>query len=339
MKRKRIGTSDVTSSPLILGTHAIGGGEAWGNSDRDEAIHTVKRAGELGINTIDLAPMYGYGECERLVGKAVKGNRENFVLITKCGLQLTPEGSLHGVTDGRNIYRNLSPKAIRKQLEQSLRNLDTDYVDIYLTHWQSKPCDGIPVADTMGELCRLKEEGKILAIGLSNASPQDIIEYSKYGRIDVVQNRYSILYRNAETDIFPLCEQYNLSYMAYSSMEMGLLTGKISMDYQVPEGHFRNRIRWFEPTRRRMLNNMLQSWRPLCEKYNCSIGNLTIALTLSQRPYILPLCGARKVFQVEENARGGMLVLEPEDLERLNRDVDSLLKEESSLAPDPKYRF
>ena len=160
MKRKRIGTSDVTSSPLILGTHAIGGGEAWGNSDRDEAIHNVKRAGELGINTIDLAPMYGYGECERLVGKAVKGNRENFVLITKCGLQLTPEGSLHGVTDGRNIYRNLSPKAIRKQLEQSLRNLDTDYVDIYLTHWQSKPCDGIPVADTMGELCRLKEEGK-----------------------------------------------------------------------------------------------------------------------------------------------------------------------------------
>lgn len=339
MKQKRIGTSQVLASPLILGTHAIGGGQAWGNSDRAEAIRTVQRAGELGINTIDLAPMYGYGECERVVGEAIRGQRGKYVLITKCGLQLEPEGSLHGTTDGRNIYRNLSPKAIRRQLEQSLLNMGTDYVDIYLTHWQSDPGYDVPVADTMGELCRMKEEGKILAIGLSNASPEEILDYSRYGKVDAVQNRYSLLYRNAEKDVFPLCEQYHISYMAYSSMEMGLLTGRVSMEYQVPEGHFRNRIRWFEPARRKMLNDMLEGWRPLCEKYDCAISDLSIALTISQRPYIFPLCGARKVFQIEENAKGGMLELDETDMRRMNNDVELLLRKESKLTPDPRYRF
>ncbi len=339
MKKRILGNSSVEASSVILGTHAMGGGQAWGYSDDVEAVKAIHCAAELGMNTVDLAPMYGYGHCEQLMAKAMKGRRSDYVVITKCGLWLKPEGSFHGEVDGKRVYRNLSPKAIREQLEKSLQNLGTDYVDIYLTHWQSDKTYDIPVSDTMGELCRLKKEGKIRAIGMSNATADEIKEYMRFGQVDAVQNRYSILYQNASQDIFPLCEKYNIAFLAYSSLEMGLLTGKIGMDYEIPEGYFRNRIRWFEQTRRRMLLAMLDGWKFLCEKYSCTLANLVTAFTISQQPYMFALCGARKSFQARENAIGGSIVLETTDIERMEMDIHNLLSEEKKLVPDSRYRF
>jgi methylglyoxal reductase len=120
-----------------------------------------------------------------------------------------------------------------------------------------------------------------------------------------------------------LCRKHQITFQSYSSLEMGLLTGKITMDYEVPPGYVRNRVRWYEPTRRQMLLSMLEGWKPLCEKYNCTLSNLTIALTTELTPFMNVLCGARKVFQIEDNAKGG----------------DRLLQEEGKLTPDPKYRY
>ena len=325
MKNRQIGKSDLTASVIGMGTWAIGGGEWWGDNDEKESIRTIQYAVDQGITWIDTAPAYGFGLSEEVVGKAIKSCREKVVLSTKCGLEWREKGgSLHVHRDGRDLYRNLAPESIRKDLEDSLRRLQTDYIDVYYTHWQS--VGDVAIEDTMQELMKMKQEGKIRAIGASNVTVAHLEEYLKYGQLDVIQERYSMVDRKIEKELMPFCNTHQITIQAYSPIEQGLLTGKVSNDRKLTPGDIRNsQVSWL-PQNRILINQMLDGWKDLAEKYQCAIGNLVIAWTAEQSPYMNVLCGARKVHQVEENVLAGKVELELEDLKRMTKDANEVVE-------------
>lgn len=333
MKYIQIGKSDLKGSIVALGTLSMSGMH-YGPSDDAESVRTIHRARELGVNILDTALRYGFGKSERIIAEAVKGRRHDYIICTKGGLVWNgEEGSFIEVSGGRNVYRNLSAPVLRRQCEESLRNLGTDYIDIYFTHWQSVEPYLTPISETMGELCRLKKEGKIRAIGISNVSPWHVEEYQKYGEVDIIQQKYSLLDPTEAAPLWPLCKKYQITFEPYSFLEIGLLTGKIGMDYQVPEGDVRNRFSWYEPTRRKMLLDLFDNWKKYCEKYQSSITNLVIALTLKQHPEMTVLCGSRKVNQIEDCISGAELELSNEDAIDMQTDFDRLLRAETMLPP------
>lgn len=323
---REIGKSGLRATVISLGTWAVGGDSAWGASNDEAAVEAIKTGIENGINLIDTAPAYGLGHSEKIVGKAIKGRRSDVLISTKCGLRWdTDEGSLLVVRDGIKLVRNLSKKSIKLEVEASLKNLDTDYIDTYITHWQSVEPFKIPIPETMEALLELKKEGKIKAIGISNVTIEQIEEYMKCGQIDLIQERYSILTReNVEKNILPICEKYNITLQAYMPLEQGLLTGKVTMDTVISDTDIRNKTLWYKPENRIKVINMLDGWKPICQKYGCELSNIVIAWTFAQSERINVLCGGRKPNHVMENSKAGCLVLESEDIIKMNMDIENL---------------
>ncbi len=320
-----IGKSGIKVPFLGLGTWAIGGGTWWGDNDDALSIRTIQTAIERGIVWIDTAPIYGLFHSEQVVGQAIREHRHDIVLSTKCGLQWRHETPIHHKdVDGASVYRDLSPKSIIEDLEQSLFNLHTDYIDVYYTHWQTTDYDLYPIEETMDALMTLKKQGKIRAIGASNVTEADIREYCKYGQLDVIQEKYSLATRRIEETLAPVCQELGVSIQAYSPLEQGLLTGKVTMETTLAPGDVRNNNPCWKPERRAQILRMLDSWSDLCEKYNCSIGNLVIAFTASMLDSLHIMCGARKPEQIEDNAAALSIQIEASDLERMRKDADIL---------------
>lgn len=329
MKYRELGGSGFKASVVALGTWVMGGGVVWGEDpDDEESIRTIQTALDMGVNLIDTAPVYGFGRSERVVGIAIRGRRDKVILATKCGLWWEDErGSEIGVFDGRPIRRSLRPDTIRIELENSLKRLGTDYIDLYQTHWQAIEPEKTPIAETMGCLMELKREGKIRAIGVSNVTLEELKEYVSYGDISSNQPRYSMLYREIEKDILPWCIDNNIATLAYMPLEQGLLTGKIGMERIFRTGESRNNYNWnpwFKPENRARVIAMLNGWSDLTKKYHCTIAQLVIAWTVAQPGITHALCGARTVSQVEENVVAGKLEVETEDLKRITGDIDAL---------------
>lgn len=325
MELRTIGKSEIQATKLCHGAWAIGGGAYWGDSDERESISAIHASIDAGITFIDTAPAYGYGLSEEVVGKAVHGMRDKVVISTKCGLWWHgTEGSYFLSRDGKDMYRSLQPATIRKEIEYSLRRLNTDYIDLYITHWQEPGERATPISETMGCLEDLKKEGKIRAIGASNTTIDEIREYSKHGRLDVIQERYTLLDRHLEPEYIDVCRELGISIMGYSTIEQGLLSGKIGMDVQLGETEFRNRIPWYKPDNRKKVLDMLAGWEDLCDKYDCTLAQLVIAWTAAQPGITFPIVGARKVRHAGENAQAGELRLDPADLERIRNDAAAL---------------
>lgn len=325
MRYKKLGHSDLDVSVVSMGAWAIGGDSNWGSSDDNMSIRTIHEAHNQGITLLDTAPAYGLGHSEEVVGKALKGRRSDFILSTKCGLVWDGgEGSYKMSRDGVDILLNLSPKSLRKQLEASLNRLQTDYIDILITHWQAVEPFKTSIEDTMGALNDFVKEGKIRAIGISNVTVDDINEYSKFGNIALIQQKYSMLDRTYESTLMPKCKELGITFQAYSPLERGILTGKVRMDTEIV-GNAKNSTKWFQPEHRAKLLAVLDSFMPICTKYNCSLTNLVIAWTAARMDNINVLCGARKVDQVADNARGGDILLERQDIDFMDQAVAVLL--------------
>jgi methylglyoxal reductase len=326
VKKMKLGKTQIDISKIGLGTWAIGGGPAWGgDKDLQESIDTIRECPKLGVNLIDTAPGYNFGNSEKIVGKALAGmKREDLVLITKCGIVWTREGSLFNKVGDIQLYKNLSKESIREEIELSLERLGTDYVDVYMTHWQSVEPYFTPISQTMEVLNELKAEGKILAIGAANASPEHIKEYLKYGELDIVQGKYSILDRKIENDLIPICKENGITLQAYSPLEQGLLSGGMGRDY-VPQGAQIGK-RWFERTN--MLNaiTMMEGWKELCEKYDCTIANLALAWVLAQGDYISLLSGATTAEQIQQNVRSAEIQLSKEDIQLMRNMAEAIDK-------------
>lgn len=315
MQTMKIGHSDLEVSKIALGTWAIGGGSWWGTNDDNESIKTIRTAVDKGINLVDTAPVYGFGHSEEVVGKAIKPVRNQVVLSTKCGLMFDRTvGSYYFSRDGFDVYKNLTKQAIIDSVDQSLKRLGTDYIDILFTHWQSVEPFIVPIEETMEALMALKKAGKIRAIGGSNMSAWHIEEYIRYGELDIIQEKYSLIDRRIEKEILPAAEKYGVTFQAYSPLEQGLLTGKIRKDY-VPElGSSRDGKKWYKQENLSKIVDGVDSWLPLCDKYGCTLGNLAIAWVAAQSNNMNVLCGARKLEQIEENALAGNITLETEDV-------------------------
>jgi methylglyoxal reductase len=325
MKTRKIVRTDIEASVIALGAWAIGGGTWWGESDDDESVRAIRTAIDTGVTLIDTAPVYGWGRSEEVVGRAVKGRRDKVVLATKCGLWWhDDQGPLFFELEGYSVRRCLRPGTIRREVEDSLRRLDTDYIDLYQTHWQSPEPENNPIADTMECLLQLKEEGKVRAIGASNIDVAQIEEYRKFGVLDAIQPRYSMLDRQIEAELLPFCRENNISTLVYSPLEQGLLTGKITMDQTFSPGEYRNNLPWLQPLNRQKVLNMLEGWSGLTGKYGCTLAQLVIAWTVAQPGITFALCGARRVEHSLENAAAGDIVLEHEDMAKMRGDVESL---------------
>ncbi|MDF2789801.1 MAG: aldo/keto reductase [Neobacillus sp.] len=321
-----LGNTGMKISKMGLGTWAIGGGPAWnGDLDTQLCIDTICEASKVGINLIDTAPGYNFGNSEVIVGKALKHlDREKVIVETKCGIVWDRKGSLFNKVGDTQLYKNLSPESIREELEQSLERLGTDYVDIYMTHWQAVEPYFTPISETMEVLKDLKAQGKIKAVGAANVDIHHIEEYLKHGELDIVQAKYSILDRAVEEELIPICREHGIVLQAYSPLEQGLLTGMIEKDY-VPTGARANK-KWFQKENMWKVIDMLNDWKPLCDKYECTIPTLALSWILAQGDYITILSGATSPEQVQENNKASEIVLAEEDVQLMRTMVEEIDK-------------
>jgi len=275
----------------------------WGGSDDAESIAAIRSSVDAGITLIDTAPAYGKGRSEELVGKALRGRRDEVTISTKCGLVWSSDGSESSFDPkGASIQRHLDPKSVRREIEQSLTRLDTDVIDIYHTHW---PDPTTPIADTMETLTALKEEGKIRAIAASNVSLEDIREYSEAGELSGIQESYSALERGLDDEIAPHCKAQQISIMSYSSLALGILSGKILPDRVFEGDDQRIEHPRFSVQNRANVLLMLAELDTLRLSLGLTTAQLVIAWTLVQPGITYSLVGARNVAQATENAEAG----------------------------------
>ncbi len=317
MKKIKLGKTDIDITKLGMGTWAIGGGPAWGDRNVQECVDTIRMAPKLGINLLDTAPAYNFGNSEKILGEALKEmNREEVCIITKCGIVWDRKGSLFNKVGDTQLYKNLSRESILLEVEESLNRLETDYIDVYMTHWQSvEPCF-TPISETMGVLNELKAQGKIRAIGAANMTVEHMNEYLKWGSLDIVQGKYSILDRAVEEELLPVCRERQITFQAYSPLEQGLLSGRYTKDYQ-PKGAQANK-KWFQPENMGKAIHMVEQWKPLCEKYDCTAANLALAWVMGQGDYITVLNGCSKTSQLVENVKAAQITLSEEDMIQMN---------------------
>ncbi|NLN46165.1 MAG: aldo/keto reductase [Clostridiaceae bacterium] len=324
MRRIHIGTSGIEASAMTIGTWEMGGGTAWGSwGARDEAeyVKVLHAAPDLGVDFIDTAPVYGTGHSEELIGKALAGRRSKYVISTKCGIHWRDtDGVREYERDGKTAYRNLAAYSIRKDLEDSLRRLQTDYVDLYYTHRQS---DDTPVEETMGELLRMKQEGKIRAIGISKSKPAHLEAYLRVGRVDAVQEEFNVLDRAFGGGYLDLCSQHGVIAHCYGSLAKGLLTGRIGADYVPAPGSAQNSV-WFRPALRSDILAMLDEFREIAGAYGCSLANLATAWVLSRSPLVTPVIGIRRMESLVDSIKSFDVKLTPDDVSRMDCLAQSL---------------
>ena len=323
MLTRPIGASGIEASAIGLGTWAIGGW-MWGGTDEGRSIKAIQCSIDEGVTLIDTAPAYGQGTAEEIVGKAIKGRRDKVVLVTKCGLVWhTQKGEHFFDYDGQPVHRYLGKDAIIYEIEQSLKRLGTDYIDHYVTHWQDSTT---PVAETMEALETLKTQGKIRSIGASNTSVEDIEAYVKAGQLDAIQEEYSMVKRDIEKTLLPVALKNNVSALSYSSLALGLLSGKMTPNRTFDGDDQRKDNPRFSSANRQKIKALMDEIEPIAESHNATLAQTIIAWTLQQKGITFSLCGARNADQARENAKAGRLRLSQNDIETISAASESHLQ-------------
>lgn len=311
MKTNTLGQSGIACSAVGLGTWAMGGW-MWGGNDDAAAIEALRASLDAGVSLIDTAPAYGLGRAERLVGQALRGRRQEAVIATKCGLVWhTRRGQHFFDEEGQAVHRHLGRESIFHEVDQSLQRLETDYIDLYITHWQDS---GTPVQETMDALLDLKRQGKIRAIGVSNVDAATLSEYLRWGPVDAIQERYSLIDREIESSLLPLCRRHGVAVLGYSSLSLGLLAGPIDPERQFGGDDQRAGNPRFSRANRQRLSDFFLELDGLRERKRCSFAQLMIAWTLASGAVDVALCGARVPSQARENAGAGRVALDAADL-------------------------
>lgn len=308
MQQRPLGTSGIYVSPIALGCWAMGGAEeSWGQVDDNESIAAIHQALDDGINLIDTAPIYGLGHSEKIVGRAIAGRRDKVVLATKVGLLFPRNGR-------EQPRRCLKPDSVRQEVEQSLRRLRSDYIDLLQCHW---PDPDTPISETMDALQGLLRQGKIRAIGVSNFSCEQLTDARQHGSVHCLQLPFSIVQPRAAEDLIPYCRKHDIGVVSYSPLAKGLLTGKFS-----PESKFegiRSRDPEFLGQRFERNLRVVESLRPIARKYNVSVAQLAINWIVAEPGMTAAIVGAKRPSQVQENLGGAGWTLTDEDRDRINQ--------------------
>jgi methylglyoxal reductase len=315
MLKRPIGKSGIEGTALALGTWAIGGW-LWGGTDEKNSIEAIQASIDAGITLIDTAPVYGMGKSEEICGKAIAGRRDEVVIATKCALVWhTDKGTHHIDQEGQSCRRYLNPDSIKYEVEESLKRLKVDAIDLLQTHWQD---DGeTHTEDAMAAMLELKDEGKIRAIGASNVEMRHIKEYTSVGQLDNIQNKYSMLDRQLEEEILPYCLENDIAVFAYSPLSMGLLTGKIEPGHEFKEDDIRSIRPRFSKENVETIQPFLNELREVAAGKDCTMSQLVIAWTLMVPGITHVLVGARDQAQAVENAKAGDLRLTQEEFDAI----------------------
>lgn len=318
--KKRVLGRDLEVSEIGLG--CMGMDHAYGApADRDEMIKLIRRAVDLGCNFFDTAVVYGESN-EELLGKALEiYNREDIVIATKFGIlgQITADGKAQNELDSK-------PESIRKQIEGSLKRLKVDYIDLYYQHRVDPEVEPEVVAGVMKELI---EEGKIKHWGVSNAP----IEYIKRAHavcpITCIQNQYSMVFREAEKELFDVVEELGIGFVAYSPLGNGFLSGKYTKDTKYEEGDFRNFMGRFKPEVMECNQALLDLLKEIADKKSATSAQIVLAWELAQKDYIVPIPGTTKIHRLEENLGGAAIELSKEELKEINEALSRLTIDET----------
>ena len=327
MEYQKLGSSGVTVSRITFGSWAAGGW-MWGGTEQNDAVGAIHASYDLGVTSIDTAPIYGQGLSEEIVGEAIKNlPRDKVQILTKFGMRWDlAQGdfamrSQDNAGHDLDVYKYASRDSIIRECEDSLRRLGTDYIDLYQQHW---PDITTPIAETMEAVTRLIEQGKVRAAGVSNYSAAQMQEAEK--TLNIVSNQvpYSMVRRDIEADVVPYCLENNKAILVYSPLQLGLLTGKMKPGQQFGEGDLRNGHRLFTPESVRSVNAVLNRIRTMAETKNATLGQLVLRWTLAQPGISVTLVGARNPEQAVQNARAMDLHLTFEELDFINKQLKTL---------------
>jgi aryl-alcohol dehydrogenase-like predicted oxidoreductase len=305
MEKRRLGEQGLEVSALGLG--CMGMSEFYGQGDEEESIATIHRALELGVDFLDTADMYGPFENERLVGRAIKGRRDEVVLATKFGNQRGEDGSFLGI--------NGSPDYVRRACEASLERLGTDVIDLYYQHRVDKT---VPIEETVGAMKELVDQGKVRYLGLSEASPETIRRAHKVHPISALQTEYSLWTRDPEAEILPTLRELGIGFVAYSPLGRGFLSGAIQSPDDLPEDDFRRRNPRFQGDNFQKNLELVERVRQIAEEKGATPSQLALAWVLHQGKDIVPIPGTKRRKYLEENVKAAEIELTEDDLRRLD---------------------
>ena len=283
-----IRNTNLKASRIALGTWAIGGW-MWGGSEEKLAIKTILKSFDLGINIVDTAPVYGFGQAEEIVGKALKeyGKREEIIIATKVGLEWK---------DGK-VFRNSSKERIYKEIDDSLRRLQCEYIDIYQVHW---PDELTPFEETAEALKKLKDNGKIRSIGVSNYNVEQIKRFESVLPINTHQPPYNLFEREIEKDVLPYCIDKGINILAYGAICRGLLSGKMSKDREFKGDDLRKVDPKFQGKRFEEYLNCVKKLNDFVSKrYGIEVIHLAVRWILDKTKIGIALWGARKPEQLQ----------------------------------------
>lgn len=310
MKSRTLGKTDILLSPIIMGTWQTGK-SMWIGIDDAKSEKAIHSAIDAGITTFDTAEVYGDGHSEKVLGKAIAGQRHKLVILSKV------------------FSNHLKYDQVLGACERSLKNLGTDYLDLYQIHWPpgsfgAKP---VPMEETMQALIELKEQGKIRAIGVSNFSLDQLKTICAIGPIESLQPPYSLFWRHVETDTLAWCQENQLTILAYSPLAQGLLTGKFGPHHQFEDGDHRSSNRLFQKAVYPHVQQALKALSPIAENRGISMAQLALAWVIA-KPGVCAIAGARHARQSTDNAKAADVILtaaELDELDRISRPVADLI--------------
>lgn len=318
MEKRRLGNSDLLITPVGYGAWAIGGGGweyAWGPQDDAESIRTIHRALDLGINWIDTAAVYGLGHSEEVVGRALKGLAHKPLIFTKCELRWDEHGK---------VYDSLKRDSILKEIEDSLRRLQVDVIDLYQIHWPDPNSD---IEEGWGTLADLQQQGKVRWIGVSNFNVQQMKRAQAIAPITSLQPPYSAVKRGVENEILPYCQQHNIGVIAYSPMQSGLLTGKMTKERvaSFPQDDWRRSDDEFQEPRLSRNLKLAEEMGEIARRHGRTTAEVAIAWVLRHPAVTGAIVGARRPDQVDDFIHAPELTLTEGDLSQ----IDTFLRENS----------
>lgn len=310
LETRQLGNSDLHLTRIGFGAWAIGGGNwefAWGPQDDQESIQTIERAIESGLNWIDTAAVYGLGHSEEVVAQAVKRVSKKPYIFTKCSMRWDAE---------RKIYRSLKASSLQEELDNSLRRLQVEAIDLYQIHWPNPEGE---IEEGWETLARFKKQGKVRYIGVSNFNVEQIKRVQKIAPVSSLQPPYSLLNRTVETEILPFCQKNNIGVINYSPMVSGLLTGKMTRERiaSLPADDWRKRSPNFNEPRLMRNLQLVELLREIGNRHGVEPGVVAIAWTLRHPAITAAIVGARRPDQIAGVLPAASFNLSQEEAEQI----------------------
>jgi aryl-alcohol dehydrogenase-like predicted oxidoreductase len=312
MNTRKLGSLEVST----LGLGCMGMSAFYGSTDEGEAIATIHRALELGVNFLDTAQLYGPMTNEELVGRAIKGHRDEYVIATKFARRLEPttkpgDLSTIGPLDG-------SAEHVRNSIEGSLQRLGTDHVDLYYQH---RVDPNVPIEETVGAMAELVEQGKVRHIGLSEAAPETIRRAHAVHPITAVQTEYSLWTRDPEAEILPTCRELGIGFVPYSPLGRGFLSGRFTSPDELDENDFRRHGPRFTGDNLDANLKLAAKVAEIAQEKGITPAQLALAWVLAQGEYLVPIPGTKRRKYLEENAAAADVQLTEADLARIEAEL------------------